>query len=128
MDDHLREGRHQALSNTTRQRICAVNDIEDGESAGFAVEKPDGSKIGIMAIRQGDEVFLYENNCPHIGAPLDFEPGQFLDLDREFIICSTHGALFRIKDGYCISGPCMGDHLTAIEAVVEDGAVFAAVE
>lgn len=91
------------------------------------MDKPDGSRIGVMVIRQGDDVFVYENNCPHIGAPLDFEPGEFLDLDREFIICSTHGALFQINDGYCVSGPCMGDHLTPIKAQVRDGEVYAIV-
>jgi len=107
-----------------QHRLCALDDIADGESAGFAIERTDGSKVGIMAIRKGDAVFLYENNCPHIGAPLDFMPGQFLDIDREFIICSTHGALFRIEDGHCVSGPCAGDNLTPVTGRVSAGEVF----
>jgi len=113
------------VSGDVGQRLCALDEIEDGGSAGFAVAKPDGAMIGVMVIRQGDKVFVYENSCPHIGSPLDFEPGQFLDLDREFIICSTHGALFKIEDGFCISGPCMGDNLTPIKAECRDGAVYA---
>lgn len=106
-------------------RLCSLDDIADGGSAGFAVDRGDGTMIGVMAIRRGGRVFLYENTCPHIGTPLDFEPGQFLDLEREYILCSTHGALFRIDDGYCISGPCSGDNLTPIKADVRDGAVYA---
>lgn len=109
----------------SRHELCAVGDIPDNGSAGFAVDRPDGSKLGIMAIRRGDVVHLYENSCPHIGTPLDFTPGQFLDLEREHILCSTHGALFRIEDGHCISGPCVGDDLTSITAVVADGKVYA---
>ncbi|MBW8734832.1 MAG: Rieske (2Fe-2S) protein, partial [Asticcacaulis sp.] len=30
----------------------------------------------------------------------------------DMILCSWHGALFRIKDGYCVGGPCAGDRLT----------------
>ncbi len=108
-------------------RLCAFDDITDGESAGFAIERADGSKIGIMAVRRGGAVFLYENSCPHIGTPLDFTPGRFLDIDRKYIICSTHGALFRIDDGHCISGPCAGDDLKPIAGRVDDGEVFAIV-
>ena len=108
-----------------RHRLCALEDVPDGGSAGFAVDCPDGSALGIMVVRQGDLVHLYENSCPHIGTPLDFTPGQFLDLEREYILCSTHGALFRINDGRCISGPCVGDELTSIKAAVEDGMVYA---
>lgn len=113
-----------AVATENGHRLCALHDIADGESAGFAVERGDGSKIGVMVIRQGDEVFLYENSCPHIGTPLDFTPGQFLDIDRAYIICSTHGALFRIGDGHCVSGPCAGDSLTPIAGFVRDGDVF----
>lgn len=103
--------------------LCNLEDIEVGGSAGFAVEVDD-RKIGIMAIRQGNDVYTYVNSCPHIGAPLDFKPGQFLDLGREHILCSTHGALFRITDGHCISGPCAGRGLKAITNEVVDGVVM----
>lgn len=103
--------------------LCALEDIENNGSAGFAVET-DGKEIGVMAIRQGDEVFTYVNSCPHIGAPLDFKPGQFLDILKQNILCSTHGALFRIRDGHCISGPCVGRDLTRVENVTHDKVVY----
>ncbi len=77
-----------------------------------------------MAIRRDDKVFTYINSCPHIGAPLDFKPGQFLDLAREHILCSSHGALFRIEDGYCISGPCAGKNLKPVSNAVDKGVVY----
>lgn len=107
----------------TNYKLCVLDDIEDGQSAGFVLEASE-KKIGIMVIRRGDEVFTYLNSCPHIGTPLDFKPGQFLDLAREHILCSTHGALFRIEDGQCISGPCAGKSLSKIENDLRDGHVY----
>jgi len=37
--------------------------------------------------------------------------------------CSTHGARFRIADGYCVAGPCRGERLSAVAVRVEDGVV-----
>jgi len=87
-------------------RLCKLDDIEDGGSAGFVIETPDDGKRSVIAVRQADTVHAYVNSCPHIGAPLDFQPGQFLNRNRTHIMCSTHGALFQIEDGLCIAGPC----------------------
>lgn len=103
--------------------LCDLDDIEDGQSAGFAVQT-DGGRVGIMAIRQAEAVYTYVNSCPHIGTPLDFKPGQFLDMAREYILCSTHGALFRISDGDCISGPCAGKSLKQVPNDIRDGTVY----
>jgi len=103
--------------------LCSLDDIEDGQSAGFAVDLNAG-RIGVMVIRRGDTVHTYINSCPHIGTPLDFKPGQFLDTAREHILCSTHGALFRINDGHCISGPCAGQNLTVMINEVRNRTIF----
>ena len=104
-------------------RLCALDDIEDGQSNGFAVER-DGEAIAVIGVRVGDAVFAYVNSCPHIGAPLDFTPGQFLNLERTHIQCSTHGALFTIEDGACVAGPCNGQSLAALKTVVRHNEVF----
>ena len=91
-------------------KLCTLNDIEEGNSAGFAIETPDG-KRSVIAVRKGDVVHAYVNSCPHIGAPLDFQPGQFLNRDKTHIMCSTHGALFQIDDGLCVAGPCTDKYL-----------------
>ncbi|HYH47802.1 MAG TPA: Rieske (2Fe-2S) protein, partial [Thermoanaerobaculia bacterium] len=57
------------------------------------------------------------------GLPLEPLPHRFLDGTRRFIVCCAHGARFRVEDGFCVSGPCAGDSLEAVEARVEDGAV-----
>jgi len=103
--------------------LCTLEDIDDGESAGF-VTKVKGEPTRILAVRKGSIVYLYENSCPHILAPLDFTPGRFLTPEKDMILCSTHGALFRIEDGHCVHGPCLGKHLDPIKCSVRDGAVW----
>jgi len=77
-----------------------------------------------MAIRRGDDVYVYVNSCPHLGTPLDFTPGRFLSLDKTHIVCATHGALFRIGDGYCVSGPCAGKSLQTAPFKIHDGFIL----
>ncbi len=102
----------------TEHALCPLDDIADGGSAGFEI----AGKL-VMAIRQGDRVFAYVNSCPHVGTPLDMWPGRFLTRDGEYILCATHGALFRIEDGHCVAGPCVGRGLTPIDAQVVNGVV-----
>jgi nitrite reductase/ring-hydroxylating ferredoxin subunit len=104
-------------------RLCRLDDIPDGGSNGFVVER-DGVRRGYLAVRRGGRVHVYVNVCPHIGSPLDFQPGQFLNRERTLIQCSTHGALFRIEDGYCLAGPCAGKSLEAAPTEVAGGAVY----
>ena len=108
----------------TRAVLCRLDDIPDGGSNGFVAETPDGTRKAILAVRRGERVFAYVNSCPHIGAPLDFLPGRFLNVDGTMILCSTHGALFRITDGFCVRGPCAGKSLAPIPTAVEDGTVL----
>ena len=103
--------------------LCRLADIDDGESNGFVATRPDGTRIGVLAVRRGIEVFAYVNSCPHTQAPLDFRPGQFLTLDKTLIQCSTHGALFRIEDGFCVKGPCAGKSLVPLAVAVAGNAV-----
>ena len=102
--------------------LCRIEDIPDGEARGFPAAP--GGFTGIFAIRRGARVFVYVNSCPHIGVPLEPVPDRFLDRKREMIVCSAHGARFRVEDGVCVSGPCLGEALEPIEATVADGAVW----
>ena len=111
------------MTAATRVLLCRLDDIADGGSAGF-VAQVNGTRRSVMAVRQGIRVFVYVNDCPHTGQPLDFTPGKFLNGDGTHILCTGHGALFLIEDGHCVSGPCIGDDLQALDAVVEDGAVW----
>ena len=101
--------------------LCRLEDIPDGEAKGFPPEP--GSFVGLFAVRRGQQVFAYVNACPHVGLPLDPVPDRFLDRRKEVIVCAAHGARFRVEDGECTSGPCIGDALEAVPVEVVEGEV-----
>ena len=108
---------------TEERLLCRLGDIPDGTSKGFPAAP--GAFTGLFAIRRGRRVWVYVNSCPHIGLPLDPMPDRFLDAKKQAIICSAHGARFRIEDGFCSSGPCYGESLEAVPARIDaDGQVF----
>ena len=80
--------------------------------------------VGFFVVRKDGGVYGYRNLCPHTGAPLEWLPHEFLDLDKSFIECAMHGALFRPDNGLCLRGPCAGQSLTALEVRIEDGQVM----
>jgi len=88
----------------------------------MTVELPDGPGE-VFVVRQGDRAYGYLNQCPHTGGPLDWVPDQFLNLEQDHIQCATHDALFHIQDGFCVAGPCAGDHLTPVPTSVENGEI-----
>jgi len=102
--------------------LCRVDEIADGAARGFTIGDP---PLRIFVVRRGDAFYGYANRCPHVGTPLDWAPDEFLDREGEHVVCSTHGALFRIHDGMCIAGPCQGDRLEPFPIALRDGVVVA---
>lgn len=106
---------------TEERALCRLEEIPDGDSRGFPGVP--GSFIGLLAVRRGEDVHVYVNSCPHVGVALDIVPDRFLDHRRERIVCAVHGALFRIEDGFCLSGPCAGESLEAVPSRVDAAGV-----
>ena len=100
--------------------LCRLEDLTDPGSAGFDIAR-DGGPVPIMVIRVGERVWGYVNSCPHVGAPLDWVPGWFLNRARTHVLCASHSATFRIEDGFCVGGPCAGDSLTPFPVAIRDG-------
>jgi nitrite reductase/ring-hydroxylating ferredoxin subunit len=86
--------------------ICHTLDIPDNQSKGFDIN----GRLFFIVNKSG-EYRAYKNSCPHLGIQLEMMPDQFLDTTHSLIQCSMHGALFRIEDGLCISGPCVDQKL-----------------
>jgi len=103
--------------------LFLITEISDNESKGYTCQNPKSS-YQIIAVKQKGNIFLYKNSCPHTGAKLDFDPGQFLDSEKKSIMCASHGAMFRIKDGYCFSGPCKGKFLEKIKYKIKNNSVI----
>jgi len=89
--------------------LCLLSDLEEMQTIELTIEERK-----LFAIRQDNQLFAYWNSCPHMGIPLNWMPEKFLDLDGVFLQCSSHGALFKVDDGECVGGPCVGDHLSPV--------------
>lgn len=107
----------------TELPLCRLDALRDPGTRGFSLRTVTGLQ-DIFIVRHGDAVHAYVNSCPHTGSPLDWQPDEFLNLDRTLIQCSTHAALFRIDDGECVAGPCAGQTLTAVPIRLVDGWVL----
>ncbi|HVY83887.1 MAG TPA: Rieske (2Fe-2S) protein [Caulobacterales bacterium] len=76
----------------------------------------------VIVARRGEDVFAYENECPHAGYPLERPDGRVVMQSGRYLVCSAHGASFDVEDGECVGGPC-DDPLTVIAIAVRDGEV-----
>ncbi len=104
--------------------ICASSELaEGGDGARFDIEWM-GEAASAFAIRYGGRVYAYLNRCAHIAMELDWKPGKFFDADGEYLICSTHGALYAPDGGACRGGPCRGAALTRLDVFEADGNIY----
>ena len=77
-----------------------------------------------VALRFEGEVRAYMNRCVHVPTEMDWQPGEFLDMEQRVILCSIHGAAYEPADGRCIAGPCVGARLRAIRTEERNGRVY----
>ena len=66
----------------------------------------------------------YLNRCVHVPTEMDWQPGEFLDIDKRVILCSIHGAAYEPRDGRCVGGPCVRGRLTPVRVEERDGQVY----
>ncbi len=103
--------------------LCLVAELADGRSRGF--DPLDEGRDTMFVVRTGDNVFGYRNACPHYDfGRMAWRKDEFLNGDRSRIMCAAHGALFRIEDGVCEAGPCLGQTLTKVPLEVRDGLLW----
>ena len=102
--------------------LCRTDDIAEGEAKSFIVGEGKDRR-DIVVVRRNGRYFAYENSCPHQAMPLETFPDKFLNEDATLFVCSTHGARFRVEDGFCISGPCEGERLRPLQIAVEGDAI-----
>ena len=100
--------------------LCASAALEEGGAAHVWDVLEHGRPARAFALRFDGVVRAYMNRCLHVPVELDWQPGQFLDSDKRFIICSIHGATYEPEDGRCVGGPCGRGRLTPL-AVQEHG-------
>ena len=102
----------------THHLLMSSHDLKEGQCQGF-----EHSATNLFIVRHQGQVKAYINSCPHRKVPLEWVPNQFLDYDKQFIQCATHGAIFTIGEGLCISGPCNKQSLTALSVEEQEGGI-----
>lgn len=111
------------MSGTEREiKIGRLDELDDPGCREFRVGEGDWPFKGFV-VRRGGEVFAYQNHCMHVGHPLNWQPDKFLNEDGSLIVCASHGALYEISSGVCVSGPCPGKTLRTVEVEIRDGDV-----
>ncbi len=102
--------------------LCAAADIVEGQGRGFVY----GSGLereAIFVIRWHGKLIGYRNLCPHVGTPLDWPENRFFDTEGHYLMCGTHGAVFRPGDGMCIEGPCVGRAIEKVNLTLDGGQI-----
>ena len=104
--------------------ICAGSELTDGgKGVRFTVERY-GRPTPAFVIRYRGQVHAYLNECGHVPAQLDWQPGEFFDDSKLYLICSIHGALYSPETGRCMGGRCQGVGLKVLKIREIDGQVY----
>ena len=112
------------MSGTAGIPLCAGAElVERGRGHVFEVLLW-GQPARAFALRFGGRVVGYVNRCAHVPAELDWQPGEFLDQDLRWIVCSIHGAVYEPADGRCVAGPCVGKRLIPLRLDEMQGEVY----
>jgi nitrite reductase/ring-hydroxylating ferredoxin subunit len=106
------------------QHLCAGDQLAEKGTAFIFDVLHYREPARAFAMRFDGQVVAYLNRCLHVPTEMDWQPGEFLDSAREFIICSIHGATYEPQSGRCVGGPCGRGKLTSLQVVERDGQVY----
>lgn len=105
-------------------RLCTSGELAE-KGAGFVFEVLHYREPArAFVLRFDGRVVGYLNRCLHVPTEMDWRHGEFLDADREFIMCATHGAVYEPLTGRCAGGPCGRGKLSVIDVFERDGQVY----
>ena len=102
-----------------KHKLCVKGEMSLNQCGEFSVTESEQTREYFF-IQLAQEVRCFENQCPHTGATLNWNPNVFLDKEQKYIQCSLHGALFEKESGKCLFGPCLGQSLKSVETQLVD--------
>ena len=83
-----------------------------------------GEPAHAFALRIDSVAVAYLNRCAHVPTEMDWQPGEFLDSSKQYILCSIHGAAYEPSSGHCVAGPCGRGKLTPVTIQEREGRVY----
>ena len=94
--------------DTTCIPLCNSEElVNSGDAVPFDVVYCGRTSRG-FDIRFEGVVYAYLNQCAHVPMEMDYQPNRFFDNSGQYLMCATHGALYRPETGECRGGPCRG--------------------
>ena len=106
-------------------RLICPSEVVQEASKGFLFQvERYGRDVPAFVIRYQGQVRAYLNECGHVPAQLDWQPGEFFDDSKLYLICSIHGALYSPDSGHCLSGRCQGKGLKSLTVCEIEGQIF----
>ncbi|MGS5088477.1 Rieske (2Fe-2S) protein [Hydrogenophaga sp. A37] len=111
------------LDGDALQALCNGHELVNGGVAVPFDLMYAGQSCRAFAIRFQGHVHAYLNRCAHVAMEMDWQPNRFFDDSGQWLLCSTHGAVYEPASGACRGGPCRGG-LIKVPLVERDGVVF----
>jgi len=106
--------------------VCARGELTREQVR--AVQLPRGHdgrpREALVLLGSDGEPRAYLNRCRHLPIPIDGGSKQYLTHDGAYLLCGTHGALYRRDDGVCIAGPCLQLALERVPILEENGLLY----
>ena len=99
----------------TKHLVCTKQTLMQQDTIEFTLPNQlDDQPTTAIILYHQDHIYGYINRCPHLNIPLNWQPDTFLNAEKTHLQCATHGALFLLATGECVSGPCFGDTLSPL--------------
>ncbi len=112
-----RAASHRVLAGTLSELV--PNAVLTVDLAADADGKP---RQAIVLRDESGTPRAYRNLCQHLPVPLASGPRRFLMAGH--LECKTHGARYRLADGLCVFGPCIGASLLPMAIELDAERIF----
>jgi nitrite reductase/ring-hydroxylating ferredoxin subunit len=114
------------MGQSAHEVVVDVATLAPGETRKFVLPAP-GGPIEAFVVNVRGTLHAWVNRCRHVALTMDWVENRFLDESGEYIVCGTHGAVYRPDTGVCVGGPPLGRALIRVPLRTEDGTLIASV-
>jgi len=106
--------------------VGTVGDLAPGETRKFLLPTA-GEPTEAFLVNVDGAVHAWVNRCRHVEITMDWVEGRFLDESKCWVVCATHGALYKPDTGECVSGPPFGRFLIRVPLRIEGEQLIASI-
>ena len=68
--------------------LCHQHEIIENQPRDFDIDIETLHDINsVVLLRHDNQLYCYQNRCPHLGIPLNWQPDDFLSIEKTHIQC-----------------------------------------